>query len=53
MDQAKVEGFPTGEDKEPYFLEQVQEAEALSADRKFSRSRVTPLPVRPRTTDMR
>lgn len=32
VDMAKAEGFPTGEEKEPYFLEQVQQAEALSTD---------------------
>ncbi|KAH8894110.1 mitochondrial import receptor subunit tom-20 [Thozetella sp. PMI_491] len=32
VDEAKAEGFPTGEDKEPYFLEQVQQAEGLASD---------------------
>lgn len=35
VDQAKEEGFPTNsEEKEAYFLEQVQNGEVLSADRK-------------------
>lgn len=34
VDDAKDEGFPTSSDeKEAYFLEQVQQGEALGADR--------------------
>jgi len=37
VDEAKEEGFPTSsEEKEAYFLEQVQNGEMLGADRQFS-----------------
>jgi len=37
VDQAKEEGFPAGpDDKEAYFLEQVQAGEILGSDRKWS-----------------
>lgn len=58
VDDAKDEGFPTSSDeKEAYFLEQVQQGEALGADREappqmsMSRSKTeSPLPQPPRSS---